>query len=82
MSIDAGSLSAEAQHLFEAALRLPDGEREKLADRLYLSVESAADLEGDKVWEETIARRLAEIENGTAKLHTWDELQKLMQDAR
>lgn len=78
MSVDASSLSTQAQHLFEAAMKLPDSEREKLTDRLYSSIEDA---EADKAFEETIARRVAEIENGTAKLHTWDELQQMMQDA-
>ena len=82
MSIDSMALSTEAQQVFEAALRLPEGEREKLADKLYFSLEASADDEAEKEFEATIARRVAEIENGTAKLHTWDELQQLMQEAR
>lgn len=78
MSVDVSLLSTEAQHLFEAAMRLPDKERVKLAEHIYLSVEDAED---DKEFEETIARRVAEIERGTAKLHTWDELQQMMQGA-
>ena len=82
MSIDSSALSAEAQQVFEAALRLPDAEREKLADRLYSTVEAAADSEAEEAYEAMIARRVAEIENGTAKLYTWDELQQMMQEAR
>lgn len=77
MSIDATSLSAEAQHLLEAALRLPDAQRVLLADHLYSSIEGA---EAEKLFEGTIARRVAEIEAGTANLHTWDELQQMMRD--
>lgn len=77
MSVDASPLSTEAQHLLAAALRLPDAQRVRLADHLYSSIEGA---EADKLFEETIARRVAEIDDGTAKLHTWDELQQMMQD--
>jgi hypothetical protein len=82
MSIDSSALSAEAQQVFQAAMRLPNDQREKLADQLYLTIEYTADAEADKAWEATIARRVAEIENGTAKLLDWDELQQMMQDAR
>jgi putative addiction module component (TIGR02574 family) len=77
MSIDASSLGAAAQHVFEAAMKLPDSEREKLADRLYLSIEGA---ESDTAFEETIARRVAEIESGTAKVVEWDELRRELQE--
>lgn len=82
MSVDSMSLSAEAQQVFEAALRLPDTERAKLANKLCSTVDPLANSEWVEAWEPEIARRVAEIENGTAKLHTWDELQKMMQEAR
>lgn len=82
MFTNSTALSAEAQQVFQAAMRLPEDQREKLADQLYCTVESTADPEAEKAWEETIARRVAEIENGTAKLHTWEEVQQIMQDAR
>ena len=64
MSVDASSLSSEAQHLFEAAMKLSDDDREKLADCLFMSIE---DDEDENAFEETIARRVAEVENGTAR---------------
>lgn len=78
MSVDASSLSTQAQHLFEAAMKLPDNEREKLADRLYSSIE---DDERDEAFEETVARRVAEIENGTAKLVDWEDLRRELQES-
>ena len=82
MSVDSTALSGEAQQLFEAAMKLPERERAKLADKLALTVDSMADPEWQAAWGPEIARRVAEIENGTAKLHTWEELQQMMQDAR
>lgn len=77
MSVDVNSLSTEAQHVFEAAMKLPDSEREKLADRLYLSIEGA---ESDTAFEEVIARRVAEIETGTAKLVEWEDLRRELRE--
>jgi putative addiction module component (TIGR02574 family) len=82
MSVDSTGLSSEAQQLFEAAMKLPERERAKLVDKLALSVDATADPEWQAGWDPEIARRIAEVENGTAKLHTWDEIQQLMQDAR
>ncbi|HQU41727.1 MAG: hypothetical protein B7Z73_01705 [Planctomycetia bacterium 21-64-5] len=82
MSIDSMALSTEAQQVFDAAMRLPDVERAKLADKLSLTVDPLADPEWQAAWGQEIARRVAEVENGTAKLHTWDELQQIMQEAR
>lgn len=81
MSIDSTALSAEALQVLEAALRLPDSEREKLADRLYSSLEDLGDEEAEKQFEATIGRRVAEIENGTAKLLNWEDLQREMQES-
>lgn len=82
MSVDSMSLSSEAQHVFEAAMRLPDAERAKLANKLSMTVDPLANAEWVEAWGAEITRRVAEIEDGTAKLHTWDELQKIMQEAR
>jgi putative addiction module component (TIGR02574 family) len=82
MSIDSTPLSSEAQHLFEAAMKLPQRERAKLAEKLALTVDPMTDPEWQAAWGPEIARRIAEVESGTAKLHTWDELQQMMQDAR
>lgn len=82
MSIDSTALSSEAQQVFEAAMKLPEPERSKLAHKLASTVDPTSDPEWQAAWGPEIARRIAEIENGTAKLHTWDELQQMMQEAR
>ncbi len=76
MATDASGLSGEAQQLFEAALRLPEPQRAKLADCLLCSVEPTADPEWEKAWGEEIARRIAEIDHGTAELVNWEDLRR------
>ncbi|HEX7448493.1 MAG TPA: addiction module protein [Pirellulales bacterium] len=76
MATDASGLSGEAQQLFEAALRLPEPQRAKLADCLLSSVEPTTDSEWEKTWGDEIARRIAEIDNGTAELVSWEDLRQ------
>lgn len=42
MSIDASLMSREAKHLLEAALRLPDTQRARLADQLCFALDMRA----------------------------------------
>lgn len=76
MATDASGLSGEAQQLFEAALRLPGAQRAKFADCLLDSIELNADPEWEKAWSDEIARRLSEIESGTAQFVSWDDLRR------
>jgi putative addiction module component (TIGR02574 family) len=82
MATDATPLSIEAEQVFIAAMRLADDERARVVDKLLDSVESCADPNWEAAWSTEISRRISEVENGTAKLHTWDELQQMMRDAR
>lgn len=81
MATDVSGLSGEAQRLFEAALLLPGPQRAKLADCLLNSVEPGADPEWEKAWGEEIARRIAEIDNGTAELVNWEDLRRELWEA-
>lgn len=81
MATDASGLSGDAQQVFEAALRLPDAQRAKLADCLCESVEALADPEWEKAWSEEIARRIAQIDSGSVALHSWPEVRQRMQEA-
>ena len=74
MSVDSMALGSEAQSLFDAAMRLPDAERAKLADKLSATVDPMADPEWQAAWGPEIARRVAEIESGTAKLLDWEDV--------
>lgn len=76
MSVDPTVLSTEAQQLFDAAMRLPERERAKLADKLALTVDPMADPEWQAAWGSEIARRIAEVENGTAKLRGWEDVRR------
>lgn len=60
--------------LSQKALELPPGERVLLAERLLATVhESEAEVDA-AAWDEEIKRRLAEIDNGSAKLIPADEV--------
>lgn len=59
--------------LSQKALELPPGERVLLAERLLATVHES-EAEVDAAWDEEIKRRLAEIDNGSAKLIPADEV--------
>ena len=61
------------------ALSLPEAERAALAHTLVKSLDSPPDPDADEAWDREIARRLDEIDAGTAKLIDRAEFQKLMQ---
>ena len=60
--------------MWEDALALPAEEREALARALLDSVEAGSAVEGDAQLAE-IERRLDSIEDGTAELVPWGEMQ-------
>lgn len=76
MSIEAGSLSSEAQYLFNEALKLPEGERAKLAEKLSSILVPMADPAWQAAWGSEIERRIAEAENGTAELSDWNDARR------
>jgi len=71
-------MDAATEKLFEQALDLPPSERDDLASALIASLDSDdAHLENvDPTWSATIARRVAEIESGTARLVPWAEVRR------
>jgi putative addiction module component (TIGR02574 family) len=65
--------------ILEAALTLPPSQRGELAELLWESMADAANhgdaaLEISDTWRAEIARRSAEIDAGTAKCVTWEEM--------
>ena len=70
-------MSDEARHLLEEALRLPLGERSRLAERLLRSLEDEeaqlSPAEWERVWTEEIARRLRDLDEGRVHLLDGDE---------
>ena len=55
------------EELSRKALSLPPEERVQLAEKLLATVQEV-DTGAEAAWDEEIKRRIAEIENGTAKL--------------
>jgi len=61
--------------ILKAALDLPEQEREQLVEELSASLHGGfATKEIEESWEAEVARRLAEIDAGTAVLHDWPEV--------
>lgn len=67
-------MTTEAESLYQAALKLTQDERYHLAYRLLDSVEAERDPDYEEAWAAEIARRIEEIDNGTAKMIPWEEV--------
>ncbi|HEY4394530.1 MAG TPA: addiction module protein [Polyangia bacterium] len=68
-------MSGVAKKILESALSLPPEDRERIADELWDSLEHGDDETSvEKAWEEEIARRSKEIDEGRAELVSWDEV--------
>jgi putative addiction module component (TIGR02574 family) len=64
-------MSTAAKEILESALKLDPAERELLADALWDSLEHDDDVASvEKAWEEEIARRSKEIDEGRSELVT------------
>jgi putative addiction module component (TIGR02574 family) len=61
------------------ALSLTDDERAELARDLIASLDAPADPDAANAWDAEIARRVAEIDSGTAKLIDRAELRRRIQ---
>lgn len=64
-------MSDPAKKLFDEALKLPEGERRDLAQRLLESVGDEPDAE--RAWVEVASRRLDDVRAGRAQLVPWAE---------
>ena len=60
--------------LSQLARELAPEDRARLAEELLASLEIGLEPEVDAAWDEEIRRRIAEVENGTAKLIPADEV--------
>ena len=60
------------------ALQLPLQERIALTSRLLASLDEQVDEGVDPAWEDEIAKRLKEIDEGKVKMVPWDEVRKKM----
>jgi putative addiction module component (TIGR02574 family) len=64
-------MTAAAKQIFEAALKLDAGERERLAEALWQSIEDQGDV--DAAWAEEIKQRIAAADAGQIDSTPWDE---------
>ena len=62
------------------ALALSDQQRAELARDLIASLDAPAEADAAETWDAEIARRLAEVDAGTAKLVDRDELRRRMEE--
>jgi putative addiction module component (TIGR02574 family) len=74
----------QTKEILDAALQLPDKERELLVDELAASLHSGfASTEIEQAWAFEIGRRSGEIESGKAVLRDWDEVRdEILADLR
>jgi putative addiction module component (TIGR02574 family) len=79
-------MSVTIKQVFELAKQLSPSDRCVVVDRLLESVDpeqldsdGAAKIELHPAWEAEIARRVAAIENGTAVLVPWEEVDREVQ---
>lgn len=76
------AMNETSQQLYTDALRLPEGERAELAASLIASLDPEADPEAAAAWDTEIARRVAELDSGTAKTVSWTEARRrILEDA-
>jgi putative addiction module component (TIGR02574 family) len=69
-------MTPEVSRLLEQALSLSIEEREALADSLISNLDGKVDSGVQAAWEVELARRIAELESGTAKTVSWAEVRK------
>ncbi|MGH7134768.1 MAG: addiction module protein [Pirellulales bacterium] len=83
MSTEAWNMSAEGKYLLDAALRLPQRDREILADRLNASIDSPElDAGWEQAWSDELDRREAELDSGAVQPLSLDDVHRIMQEAR
>jgi putative addiction module component (TIGR02574 family) len=67
-------MSPTVQELATQAITLGAADRAELADLILASLPEDEDPEVEAAWDEEIARRVASVENGTAKLVSAEEV--------
>jgi putative addiction module component (TIGR02574 family) len=70
-------MTAKTKKLLDEALQLPPAEREALAGRLFDSLEPD-DPVAETAWQAEIERRIAEMDQGTAKPILWTEARQMI----
>lgn len=83
MATEAWDMSTEGKYVLDAALRLPERDRQILADRLQASVESIdLDPSWEQAWSDELDRRDAELDRGAVQPMSLEDVRRLMHEAR
>jgi Putative addiction module component len=72
-------MSLTAEQVLEAAMALPEVERAEVAARLQESMTGFATLEIAAAWEEEIAARIKEIDEGSVELISAEDVHRELQ---
>lgn len=71
-------MTTDAIKLLEDALGLPDNDRADIAARLIDSLDQHADDDAESAWDTEIARRIADMDDGSVKLIPWPEARRVI----
>jgi putative addiction module component (TIGR02574 family) len=74
-----GGMTKAAEAVLADALRLDVDARAELAAELLASLDGPADPDAEDAWKVEIARRVAAIEAGTARLEPWEDVKRRME---
>ena len=69
-------MSESRKHLYEKAMKLPQGERAALIGDLIESLDQSVDQEAQVMWDAEIARRVIELEDGKSQTVSWEEVRR------
>jgi putative addiction module component (TIGR02574 family) len=61
-----------ADEILDGALKLPPGERARIARELLASLEDDEDIDADELWIQELADRARQVKAGTAELEDWE----------
>ncbi len=73
-------MSPSAKSLLKQALRLTENERASIAGALIESLHGPPEEGIEEAWDAVIARRVAEIESGSAETVQWSEVRSRLFD--
>jgi putative addiction module component (TIGR02574 family) len=74
-------MSSRARKILEEALSLPEEDRLLIAAELRGSVDASSPPEEvEEAWRDEVVRRLKSIEDGSAVLHEWEDVERELLD--
>lgn len=69
-------MDERTKEIYEAALQLPESERETLVELLIPTIDYGDPNENEKAWDEVIQRRYQELVSGEVEAIPWSEVKK------